>query len=228
MRVRMAGRVDGVVDCLAGWVGGRVGGWVSGRVCFGRAFALPVAALAPVFGCHSWPPGCPCPSTSGTWPSHLCPCTCMAPTPLPPADYQLEAGATRNYEPWRDKEKVVAQAVASREDEEKGNARKASCWLLLGPFGHTLLPAGPRLAVHVCGVWLGPGGLLPCTQLLLGGSRGGLTPVLLVACSRCLHPHRTLPALQALENRTLDSKREMDILSALDEMRSLRVGWHGR
>jgi hypothetical protein len=37
-----------------------------------------------------------------------------------------------------------------------------------------------------------------------------------------------VPALQALENRTLDSKREMDILSALDEMRSLRVGWHGR
>jgi hypothetical protein len=65
----------------------------------------------------------------------------MAPTPLPPADYQLEAGATRNYEPWRDKEKVVAQAVASLEDEEKGNAMKASCWCLLGPVGHTLLPA---------------------------------------------------------------------------------------
>lgn len=28
---------------------------------------------------------------------------------------------------------------------------------------------------------------------------------------------------QALENRTLDSKREMDILSALDEMKSLKV-----
>jgi hypothetical protein len=54
--------------------------------------------------------------------------------PLPPADYQLEAGATRNYEPWRDKEKVVAQAVASREEEERGNAMKASC-LLNGPFG---------------------------------------------------------------------------------------------
>ena len=81
----------------------------------------------------------------------------MAPTPLPPADYQLEAGATRNYEPWRDKEKVVAQAVASREDEEKGNAMKASCWLLLGPFGHKLLPAWPRLALTACGVVLGCG-----------------------------------------------------------------------
>ena len=28
--------------------------------------------------------------------------------------------------------------------------------------------------------------------------------------------------MKALENRTLDSKREMDLLSALDEMRSLR------
>ncbi|EFN55204.1 hypothetical protein CHLNCDRAFT_14184, partial [Chlorella variabilis] len=42
------------------------------------------------------------------------------------ADYELEAGATRNYEPWRDKEKAVAQAVASREEEERGNAMKAS------------------------------------------------------------------------------------------------------
>ena len=28
--------------------------------------------------------------------------------------------------------------------------------------------------------------------------------------------------LQALENRTLDSKREMDIMNALDEMKSLK------
>lgn len=32
-------------------------------------------------------------------------------------------------------------------------------------------------------------------------------------------------AMKALENRTLDSKREMDILSALDEMKSLKVGF---
>ena len=31
-------------------------------------------------------------------------------------------------------------------------------------------------------------------------------------------------AMKALENRTLDSKREMDILSALDEMKSLKGG----
>ena len=31
-----------------------------------------------------------------------------------------------------------------------------------------------------------------------------------------------LPLLQALENRTLDSKREMDIMNALDEMKSLK------
>ncbi|KAL4439270.1 hypothetical protein ABPG77_004172 [Micractinium sp. CCAP 211/92] len=67
------------------------------------------------------------------------------------ADYELEAGATRNYEPWRDKEKAVQEAVAQREEEERGNAMKA------------------------------------------------------------------------LENRTLDSRREMDILNALDEMRSLKA-----
>lgn len=65
-------------------------------------------------------------------------------------DYIVEGGATRNYEPWREKERTTAAVRASREDEEKGNAMKA------------------------------------------------------------------------LENRTLDSKREMDIMTALDEMKSLK------
>eukprot|EP00887_Chlorella_sp_A99_P005032 scaffold4.g5032.t1 len=67
------------------------------------------------------------------------------------ADYVLEAGATRNYEPWRETDRARAQAAAQREEEERGNAMKA------------------------------------------------------------------------LENRTLDSKREMDIMTALDEMRSLKA-----
>lgn len=41
------------------------------------------------------------------------------------ADYSMEQGATRNYEPWREKDREVAEAVAAREEEERGNAMKA-------------------------------------------------------------------------------------------------------
>lgn len=33
-------------------------------------------------------------------------------------------------------------------------------------------------------------------------------------------------AMKSLENRTLDSKREMDIMAALDEMKSMKVRVH--
>eukprot|EP00891_Asterochloris_glomerata_P009449 jgi/Astpho2/9449/gw1.00145.97.1_t len=66
-------------------------------------------------------------------------------------DYTVEHGATRNYEPWREKDASKNQLAAEREEEERGNAMKA------------------------------------------------------------------------LENRTLDSKREMDIMNALDEMQSLNA-----
>ncbi len=46
-------------------------------------------------------------------------------------DYTMEKGATRNYEPWREKERDVAQAVADREEEERGNAMKVRCSLRL-------------------------------------------------------------------------------------------------
>ena len=41
------------------------------------------------------------------------------------SDYAMERGASRNYEPWRDKERTVTEAIAAREEEEKGNAMKA-------------------------------------------------------------------------------------------------------
>ena len=40
------------------------------------------------------------------------------------ADYNMELGATRNYEPWREKDKAVALSKAQREEEERGNAMK--------------------------------------------------------------------------------------------------------
>lgn len=48
-------------------------------------------------------------------------------------DYVMERGATRNYEPWREKEKDLADAVAEREEEERGNAMK------VGGILHSLL-----------------------------------------------------------------------------------------
>jgi len=67
------------------------------------------------------------------------------------SDYECEFGASRNFEPWRETQKVVEDAKDKREKEEMGDAMKA------------------------------------------------------------------------LENRTLDSKIEMDILDALDEIRSLNA-----
>ncbi|XP_043689175.1 splicing factor YJU2-like isoform X2 [Telopea speciosissima] len=66
------------------------------------------------------------------------------------SDYVVEAGATRNFEPWRAEDEAVEKEKTRRDDEEKGDAMKS------------------------------------------------------------------------LENRTLDSKREMDILAALDEMKSMK------
>ncbi|KAH7840520.1 hypothetical protein Vadar_018005 [Vaccinium darrowii] len=66
------------------------------------------------------------------------------------SDYVVEAGATRNFEPWRKEDEEADSEKLRREKEEMGDAMKS------------------------------------------------------------------------LENRTLDSKREMDILAALDEVKSLR------
>ncbi|KMT17358.1 hypothetical protein BVRB_2g038150 isoform B [Beta vulgaris subsp. vulgaris] len=66
------------------------------------------------------------------------------------SDYVVEAGATRNFEPWRDQDEEVDKEKRKRDAEEMGDAMKS------------------------------------------------------------------------LENRTLDSKREMDIMAALDEMKSMK------
>ncbi|XP_042519384.1 splicing factor YJU2 [Macadamia integrifolia] len=66
------------------------------------------------------------------------------------SDYVVEAGATRNFEPWRAEDEAAENEKSRRDEEEKGDAMKS------------------------------------------------------------------------LENRTLDSKREMDILAALDEMKSMK------
>jgi hypothetical protein len=101
----------------------------------------------------------------GTW---LAPChIAHLPTPLPMyiilcsplthrppcllADYELEAGATRNYEPWRDKEKAVVQAKADREEEERGNAMKV---------GRAASREGPRACAWPC-----PNSTAPCQRV---------------------------------------------------------------
>ena len=63
------------------------------------------------------------------------------------ADYTVEKGATRNYEPWRDKDRATAEAVAQREEEERGNAMKV-IWesTLLSPAREYGVPPSP---VHV-------------------------------------------------------------------------------
>ncbi|KAL2897189.1 YJU2 splicing factor-like protein [Bienertia sinuspersici] len=66
------------------------------------------------------------------------------------SDYVVEAGATRNFEPWRDKDDELEKEKRKRDSEEMGDAMKS------------------------------------------------------------------------LENRTLDSKREMDIMATLDEMKSMK------
>jgi len=67
------------------------------------------------------------------------------------SDYVCEMGASRNFEPWRENQKIIDEAKHQRQKEEEGDAMKA------------------------------------------------------------------------LENRTVDSKTEMDILDALDELRSLNA-----
>lgn len=57
------------------------------------------------------------------------------------ADYNMELGATRNYEPWREKDKAVALSKAQREEEERGNAMKVR--MCLAPY------VGFEKAAHV-------------------------------------------------------------------------------
>ena len=57
------------------------------------------------------------------------------------SDYTMERGGTRNYEPWRDKERTVAEAIAAREEEEKGNAMKV---------GFACACCAARMLPHLC------------------------------------------------------------------------------
>jgi Saf4/Yju2 protein len=68
------------------------------------------------------------------------------------SDYTVESGASRNFEPWRDKDEEAEREKRKRDAEEMGDAMKS------------------------------------------------------------------------LENKALDSKKDMDILAALEEMRSMKVG----
>ena len=82
------------------------------------------------------------------------------------ADYSMEQGATRNYEPWREKDRDIAEAVAAREEEERGNAMKARRANLRLPPGLQILCPSPCACL---------------TVLLSGFSATGTRPVSSVA-----------------------------------------------
>ncbi len=79
------------------------------------------------------------------------------------SDYAMERGGTRNYEPWRDKERTVTEAIAAREEEEKGNAMKARRALVAASAAGAARGRGREWPAP--GTWLGvcqPG--LPSAQ----------------------------------------------------------------
>lgn len=41
------------------------------------------------------------------------------------SDYVAEIGVSRNFEPWREKEKIIEEAKRKRQEEEEGDAMKA-------------------------------------------------------------------------------------------------------
>ena len=96
------------------------------------------------------------------------------------SDYVVEAGATRNYEPWKDKdEQARGEGTGWPEFRDKGLASAASQSLTVWPQVDTAL--------------------------------------------RKREEEEAGNAMKALENRTLDSKREIDIVAALDDLRQLKA-----
>lgn len=98
------------------------------------------------------------------------------------SDYILEAGASRNYEPWRDGE---SQVPATRVQAGGPHCQKAPC-------------RRPPLTL--------------------------LHPLLQLDKARAAREaEEDGNAMKVLENKTNDSKREIDILNSLDEIRAVNA-----
>jgi hypothetical protein len=116
------------------------------------------------------------------------------------SDYIVETGASRNYEPWRDKasDKEAAEAVGLY-----------SCWIQMT---HSLQAPGFN----------------PCEPIKwVTGFKVCFFKLNLYRYTAEREAEEEGNSMVALENRTLESKREMDIMAALDEMQSLNKRWGG-
>lgn len=102
------------------------------------------------------------------------------------SDYVVEAGATRNFEPWRN------------EDEVKEKQKKKR---IIFRFPCTVITDQHCLTARY----------KFCFQELDKEKQKR-------------ESEEMGDAMKSLENRTQDSKREMDIMAALDEMKSMKVG----
>eukprot|EP00976_Prorocentrum_cordatum_P102199 1192944-Prorocentrum_minimum.AAC.6 len=145
------------------------------------------------------------------------------------SDYIMEAGATRNFEPWREKDAEVRRRRSPLCIRQHESWRRQTRAVARTPRGCCSL----RGKLCACSIHSHNGpircqkrGYILTTYQSDARSAGIFSqwtnpPLQRDIATAQREAEETGDAMKALENRTLDSKREMDILSALDEMKAL-------